>query len=309
VAPATISVHTRALLAVAGAVALWGTSSVMIKLVPSTGIITAFYRLWFAIPLLWMIPLARPDIRRRLDGRWLRACVAGGTLFFLHQALFFSSLKITTVANVTIIGALQPALVLLLAGPLFGERTSVAGMLWTAVAFAGTVLVVLGARAAPTWSLAGDALAFANLFAFTGYFLVSKRVRGGVGTWEYVIGMTTVSGVWMLAAALATGQDLGSPAPWEWPVFLAIALFPGTLGHVLTNWAHAHTSALAVSMMLLAVPLLSTLGAAAVLDEQVGPLQVAGGAIVLAAIAVIVRSAAPAASEELAASAAATDAP
>jgi drug/metabolite transporter (DMT)-like permease len=61
-------------------------------------------------------------------------------------------------------------------------------------------------------------------------------------------------------------------------------------------------------MMLLAVPLLSTLGAAVVLGERVGLLQLAGGAIVLAAIAVIVRSTAPETAAELAESAATTDA-
>jgi drug/metabolite transporter (DMT)-like permease len=304
----TTSLRTRALLAVAGTVVLWGSSSVAIKLVPSSGIVTAFYRLWFAIPLLWTIPLARPSLRRRLDRRWLGASLGGGTLFFLHQTLFFSSLKLTTVADVTIIGALQPALVLLVAGPLFGERASLAGVVWSAVAFAGTGLVVLGARAAPTWSLGGDALAFVNLFAFTAYFLFSKRARAGVGSLEYVIGMTTVSGLWMLAAALLTGQALRAPAPWEWAVFLYIAIFPGTLGHVLTNWAHPYAPALTISMMLLAVPLLATVGAALVLGERVALLQVGGGAIVLAAIAVIVRSTAPDTGAELAESAATTDA-
>jgi drug/metabolite transporter (DMT)-like permease len=307
--PAT-TVRTRAILAVAATVVLWGSSSIAIRLVPATGIVTAFWRLWFAIPFLWMIPAVRPEARARLDRRWLVASIAGGTLFFVHQALFFTSLKLTTIANVTIIGALQPALVLLVAGPLFGERATLSGVAWTVVAFAGTTLVMLGARGTPTWSLHGDALAFANLFAFAAYFLVSKHARTDVRAWDYVIGMTTVSGLWMLVAALATGQDLWAPQRFsDWALLFWIAIFPGTLGHVLTNWAHAHTSALAISMMLLAVPLLSALGAAVLLDEPVTSLQLAGGLVVLAAIAVIVRSTSPRASEELAESAAATDAP
>jgi drug/metabolite transporter (DMT)-like permease len=102
-------------------VAMWGMSGVAIKVVASTGLVTALYRLWFAIPLLWLSALA-PPFRRRLDRRWLGASIVGGALFSVHQMLYFTSLKLTTVADVTIIGALQPALVLLVAGPMFGER-------------------------------------------------------------------------------------------------------------------------------------------------------------------------------------------
>ncbi len=300
---------TWAIAAVSTAVVLWGGSGVAIKMVGATGMVTAFYRLWFAIPLLWVVVLANPSMRRGLDRRWLLACLAGGTLFFLHQVLFFTAVKITTVANVTIIGALQPAVVLLLAGPLFGERAGPASVAWTGVAFAGTGLVVLGAGDTKAWSLQGDLLAFANLFAFSAYFLVSKRVREHTGTWEYVIGMTTVAGLWMLAAILVTGQDLAAPTGRDWLILGAIAVFPGTLGHVLMNWAHPHTSALSVSIMLLAVPVLATLGAALLLSEQIVLLQIVGGCIALGAIMAVLRYTSPATSEELAASAAATDAP
>ncbi len=248
------------------AVALWGASSVAIKSVSASGIVVAFYRLWFAIPLLWLLPVVRSEMRERFNRRWLAACLAGGSLFFLHQVLFFSALKLTTVANVTIIGALQPGVVLLLAGPLFGERATLAGIFWTAIAFTGTGLVVLGARSIAGWSLEGDTLAFANLFAFSAYFLASKHLRATVEAWDYVIGMTTVSGLWMLLAALATGQDLSAPQGGDWLILLGIAALPGTLGHFLINWAHAHASALSVSVLLLAVPVIAGVGSAFVLD-------------------------------------------
>ncbi len=300
---------TRALVAVAAAVLMWGGSGVAIKFVGPSGLVTAFYRLWFAIPLLWLVLASRPALCRRLDRRWALACLVGGTLFFVHQVLFFSALKLTTVANVTIIGALQPAVVLLAAGPMFGERATLTTGAWTAVAFCGTALVVLGARATGASSLQGDALAFANLFAFSAYFLASKRVRERVGTWEYVTGMTTVSGLWMLGTVLVAAEDLASPRGWEWLVLAAIAVFPGTLGHTLINWAHAHATALSVSIMLLAVPVIATLGAALVLSEEVVLLQMVGGLVTLAAIGAVLRSMSPSSSEELAVSAAETDAP
>jgi drug/metabolite transporter (DMT)-like permease len=295
--------------AVSVTVLLWGMSGVAIKATSVTGIVTAFYRTWFAIPLLWMTMMS-PQLRSGLDRNWLRASILGGTLFCVHQILYFTSLKLTTVANVTIIGALQPVLVLLLAGRMFGEAVTAASVVWSIVAFAGTAMVVLGSSAAPTWSLLGDTLATVNLFAFTAYFLVSKRIRATVGAWEYVVGMTTVSGIGMALAAAATAQDLGSPSGTDWVLLAAIAIFPGSLGHALTNWAHAHVTAFVASMILLAVPVIATAGAHLFLAEPVSGQQILGAAVVLAAVGMIVASARRASVRlELAESGAETDAP
>jgi drug/metabolite transporter (DMT)-like permease len=94
----------------------------------------------------------------------------------------------------------------------------------------------------------------------------------------------------MLAVALATGEDLGSAHGWDWLVFAIIAIFPGTLGHVLTNWAHAHASAFVISTLFLGVPVVAAAAAAAILGEPIRTAQVAGAALVLIAIGRIVHS-------------------
>lgn len=295
--------------AVAASISMWGYSAVAIKAISSVGLVVAFYRLWFAIPLLWLSALLVPSMRRRLGREWLFGCLAGGTLFGVHQILFFNAIKLTSVANVTIIGALQPVLVLLVAGPMFGERLRRSASGWAAVALAGTALVVVGSAGSAAVSPVGDLLAFANLFAFTGYFLISRRVRASVRPWEYVVGMTTVSGLVVTTAVAIVQPALGSPTGWDWFILVTLAVFPGTLGHVLTNWAHAHVRAFSISMMFLAAPVVSSVSAFVFLGETVTVLQVAGGAIVLLAIGATVAQAGDEVGEDLAESAAETDAP
>jgi drug/metabolite transporter (DMT)-like permease len=295
--------------AVSVAVLTWGWSNVVIKAVSTTGLVASVYRLWLAVPLLWLIALALPAVRRDLTRDWLRAALGGGLLFAVHQLLFFNSLKMTSVVNVAVIGALQPALVLLVAGRMFGEPVTRRALACSLVAVAGTVLVVTGSAGAPHWSLTGDLVAGANLFAFTAYFLASKRYRLTVGAIAYVIGLTTVAAPSVLAVALLTGQDLASPHGYDWLLLIFLAVFPGTLGHLLINWAHSHVSALVMSVMFLAVPVISACGAAALLGESLNAVQVAGGVIVLAAIGTLVLTSPGEHPDELAESAAETDAP
>ena len=301
--------HNLALGAVAGAVVTWAFSNIAIKAISTTGLLASFYRLWFAIPLLWLVVALVPSLRRRLNRRWLSASLLGGSLFAVHQVFFFNGLKLTSVANLTIIGALQPALVLLVAGRMFGERVTLREIGWSLVALTGVIIVIIGSTGRPGWSPLGDVLAVGNLFAFSAYFLASKKIRAQVGATEYVAGMTTVAGVWIFAASLITAQEFASPSGWEWLILLLLAIFPGTIGHFLTNWAHAHTSAFVVSIMLLAVPVLATGGAVLVLDETLGITQIVGGVMVLVAIGIIVRSTRARTGGQLAESVAETDAP
>ncbi len=279
-----------AVAAVGFTVLTWGYGSVAIAAASITGILTSFYRLWLAIPILWAIVVFVPTLRSKLTKAWLIGCLAGGGLFALHQILFFSALKLTSVADVTIIGALQPALVLMVAGRFFGERASVRGVVWSFVALVGVTMVVFGSVGTPAWGLFGDALAVVNLFAFTAYFLVSKRVRDHVGASEYVIGITTVAGIVLAIVAVATQQEFSSPTPWDWVIVASVAVLPGTTGHFLTNWAHPHLSAFTISMMILAVPVLAVVGAAVFLAETISWIEGVGGAVVLVSIGFVIAS-------------------
>ena len=304
-----IPLRVLAIAAVSGAVVTWGFSAAVIKFISASGVVASVYRLWFAMPFLWMTALSSPSVRKGITPRWITASVVGGTLFAGHQVFFFNALKQTSVTNVSIIGALQPALVLIVAGPWFGERITVRALLWSVVAVLGAGLVVIGSQGTPSWSLHGDILAVVNLFAFTAYFLASKHFRADVGATPCVLGMTTVAGLLMLGAAIVTGEDLFSPRGTDWAWMLFLALVPGTIGHVLSNWAHPHLPAFVISVMLLAVPVISAASAAIFLNEPIRLIQVVGGAVVLGAIGTLVMTSAKPSSDELAESAAETDAP
>lgn len=152
-------------------------------------------------------------------------------------------------------------------------------------------------------------LAFGNLFAFTSYFLVSRRVREKVRPWAYVAGMTTVAGLLIAVTTVGLGEDLGLPGGWDIFFLATLAIFPGTLGHVLTNWAHAHVTAFSISMILLAAPLVASAAAWVFLGESITTLQALGGGVVLCAIGAIVWGADEAVGGDLADSAAEGEAP
>src|SRR5207249_3811735 len=207
--PATRTDHapraTRlGILAVLGPVTAFSLMNIIVKIIHTPALIFAFYRLWLgAVVMLLVLRVTR----RRLTWRTLKRALLAGALFGVNICLFFSALKLTSVADVLIVAALQPALTLLVAGPLFGERVTGYEVVWTAVSLGGVILVIVGSTGTPVWSLRGDLLAVGALVAWTTYWLLSKRVRQDVPALEYMTAVTLTAAVVVTPVALLSGQS------------------------------------------------------------------------------------------------------
>ena len=267
------------------AVLVWGASSVLVKDIDDlNGVAISAYRLWIggvAIGLAFVLSGGR------ITWRLIRLSFWGAVAFLADIVLFFTAVQDTSVANATIIGALQPLLLLAIVGPLFGERPRVADGLWGVVAVAGAAAVVFGGDAGGANSVGGDLLAVGALFAWTTYFVLSKTARVELTSFEYLTGLSLVSAILVIPVPFLLDQPLGSPTGGGWAQITAIALVNGALGHFLMNWSHNHVPLVAVSLLTLAIPVVSAAIAAVFLDEPLELVQIAGMAVVIGALALV----------------------
>ena len=211
----------------------------------------------------------------------MRASMAGGIALGFDVALFFSAVKLTTIANATVIGALQP-IVVAIAEPGLRRGHPVRDMALGLVAIAGVVIVVLSAASDAPTDWRGD-LAVGALFAWSAYFVFAKRAKDVITTNDYTVG----AALWVaiinapLALALRAEPRLAHTRK------LGLAATDGVrcrrtgpCGHELVLqqiplWLG--------STFTLLVPVVSTAVAWAFLDEPVTGVQV--GAIVLVLVA------------------------
>jgi len=265
---------------------MWGAASVLAKSADRVdGLTLAFHRLWVGALAMVVIYTLRGG---RLRLRLLWTALPAGLAFAADIGLFFTAVKHTTVANATMISALQPALVLFVAGPLFGERVRPSDVGWTFVALVGVGIVVFGSSTTPSWSAFGDLLAVVCLFAWTAYFVFGKQARARLDAVEFVAAMSLVAFAAIAVVALGSGHDLSVPDGGTWAVILALGLGTGGIGHFLINWAHGHAPLVLTSLLTLLIPVVAMAGAAVFLGEEVVALQIVGGVVVLGALAVLV---------------------
>ncbi len=288
---AAVQIPSVPVAAVAAAIITWGFVSPLVKYASLSGPAMAFWRLWLgAIVLLLILRIARTPLHREI---WKWALPAG-VVFGTNMVLFVVSVKMTTVANATLIGALQPAIVLLVAGPWFGEVVTRRQIACVALAIVGVAVAIVGSAGAPEWNPVGDALAMLAVLAFTAYFLISKQARATVGTLEYMTVVHLVAALVATPLALAHPGALVSFDPVDVLIVLFFALVSGTAGQFVISWAHRYVDVSLSSLMMLGVPVVAAITAWLLLGESLGAVQIVGGLITLAAIGAMLRRPAPA---------------
>ncbi|MEN3281497.1 MAG: hypothetical protein V7607_2637 [Solirubrobacteraceae bacterium] len=266
----------------------FGTAPVVATMIAVPAAAVVGLRFLFGAPLMLLVVLAG---RRRLTPADLRHSALGGLLLPIHVLLFYMAARRTSVADVTFIMSLQPVLIFAAAPRLLGERVSSELAALGALGIVGVGLVVYGSSRSGLAHPLGEALAVANLLVWTSYLLASKRARrdGCVQALQYQACVNAVGAVVMAVVLFAVRPDLGGGATSDWIAIVYLTAIPGVAAHVLNNWAQRYIDQSAASVILLGQPVLAGAGAAAFLDQPMGPLSLVGGLCVVAAAAVLVR--------------------
>lgn len=267
----------------------WGASGVIAKVLDMDALAIVVYRFGLA-SIVFVLYMATRGLR--LTMAKMRLAAPAGIALAVDVALFFSAVKETTVANATVIGALQPILMLLVARRFLGEKITRSQVVWSLVAVAGVVFLILGSSGLPGWSMKGDLLAVGALFAWTTYLFLVKTTQAGntgLSTTEFTTAVAIFTAVLIIPVGLIFGQDLSWPATNNWLLIALMAFGSGILAHPLMNWSMGRIPVSIGSSMTLVVPLSASLLAWAFADERITGVQLIGIAVTLVALAALIR--------------------
>jgi drug/metabolite transporter (DMT)-like permease len=246
---------------------------------------TAFWRVALAVPALWLLYWIKPGARApRHSGKgWL--LVAAGLAFAGDLAFWHSSIKLTSVANSTLLANLASIFVTLAAWIFLRQRPTRMFLAGLAAALAGVLLLVYTSLEFSATGLAGDALGVVTAMFYAAYLLTVKGLRDrGETTLHLMAVTTTITALLLAPVALATGEQFFPNTGAGWLVLLGLALISHAAGQGLIAYALAHLPAAFSSVSLLFQPVMAALFAWLLLSEPLVPLQLAGGLIVLAGI-------------------------
>jgi drug/metabolite transporter (DMT)-like permease len=170
-----------------------------------------------------------------------------------------------------------------------GERAGRAVLQATATALLGAVIIAAGDWTGGAGSLTGVLLALAGAVTLSAYHVVGRGLRDALPLSAYVLAVWGTAAVTLALLALALRVPLFAYPPRTLAVFLLLALVPTLLGHGLVNRALRELPAPTVGLFMLGEPIGASALAWLLYGERPGALTAAGGALVLGALAWLVR--------------------
>ena len=281
--------HAWPLVVMAVVVIVWGLGPPTTKLVTAPPLIGTFVRFGISSPLLIVVLAAR---RRVLSRKVFIATALPGLSFGINLVFVFATLQEATVSVLSTVVAMQPALLLVLAGPLFHEYPTGRQFTFTLAGVLGAVGVILGAGSEIRSSWLGVGLAALSLVTFTLYFVLTRLARSdnevdpiewmaGINIWAF---LSTIIPILLLADRSDWAQFGGND--WIWIVI--VAFVTGVFGHVLMTWLHGHLEAARSSLYILTMHLVAVGLAWWIHDESITWLQMISGGVVLLCVALVV---------------------
>ena len=269
------------------AVTAWGSSGVIVRFIDMGALALLAYRF-----LLYAVVMTAVLAVRRTPVTWagMRHSLWGGLSLGTVAGLFITAAKYTTIANVTIMNALHVVLVSAASAVLLGERMRRRDIVCAALAMGGVAVVALGSTGNENWSLGGDLAAVGALFGWSFYFFATRRAQAKVPTHEYTACVAIYTGVLSLPLAALVGQDLSWPAAADWGWLAVLAFGLGILGHNAMNWSLQHVPLWLASTLSLFTPVVGSALAWWIFDEALSTLQMLAMALVVGALALIVRN-------------------
>lgn len=269
------------------AVAAWGVGPIFNKAVSVGTPSIVFYRMLLGVPMMiGMAYLTGGGLTRDL----MRRTALPGLLFAFSFLTGFASLRMTSIANATLITTLQPVLILFVAPKMFGEKIRLKQLGLSAVSMAGVLTVVLAAASTSGAHLSGDLLAVLNVVIWTGYFVLAKKRRiDGVHSWSFLAAIFVWSSLVILPYGLVVSTDLGEVTRFDWVMLVGMSVIPGIVGHGLMTWSQSHLDVTLASILGLLSPVISTGLAWLIFSQSLTALQMLGAAVVLVSLAMLVR--------------------
>lgn len=286
------------MLALAAAVSGIAWSAIFIRWAAIPGPSSAFYRVLIALIVLvpvWLAAfVASPPFRARVATSSRRAillAVVGGAFFAGDLALWNTAVMRTTAMTATLLGNASPIFVGVGTWMIFRRRPPPRFWSGLALALIGAAIIVAvnaAGEGSGRGDPVGDLLALVAAVFFAGYLLTTERAREELSTLTFSTAAIVGSTLTLLIVCLAIDSPLSGFSARSWAALLGLGLITQLASYFALVYALGHLPATITSVGLLAQTPLTALLAVPLLGEALGPMQIAGGALALTGIFIVV---------------------
>ena len=235
---------------------------------------------------------------RRIDRRRLAVALVLGLVYLGNSSTYYAALETVSASLAALIVYIYPAIVAVLTirlgRPLEGRRA------WLALGLAlfGVVLAIGGIPSCTAPPLVGLLQVVASPVIYSIWIVAQARLSGeradrvgdasddgaASATMAALMMTSTAFGFWFVAVASGTPVEPGRIPADAWPAIVAVAVISTFVAIQTFSAGSRRIGAAQASLISTVEPVWTICLAALLLDERLGPIQLAGGALVIGGV-------------------------
>jgi|TARA_B100001079_G_scaffold262898_1_gene265509 drug/metabolite transporter (DMT)-like permease len=241
-------------------------------------VVIAFWRMALASVLLWIYSLIKPQ--GRFPHEHLLTVTVAGIFLGLHFACFFSAVKLTSIANATILGTIAPVFTVLIETVFLKRKLFKQVLFGVFFALAGALVINSGGFSILENSALGNALALLGSFFIALVFILAEKIRQNTPTVVYCRTLYFSASCTLFVLSSVLGGAVFSFTQTDFGLFFALAAIPTIMGHSVLSYVVRFISPSSVTAVPLGEPIIASFFAWVLFGEQIHTLTCFGGILV-----------------------------
>ena len=258
----------------------------MLHLVPAT--VIAFWRMAIASALLWVYSVFF-SYKSVKSNNSILVYLAGASLA-MHFIFWFGALKLTSIANTTVLGIVAPAFTLLIEKLVYGKKINAFSSIALIIVFIGCVIV----QGSDLGSFSGEGLG--NIMAivsavFLGIvFLIGSKARQEIGVLTYTKNLFSVSALVLLSCSLLLNNPIFNYSINNYFWLCMLGVVPTLIGHTIFSYSIKYVSPTIITSIPLGEPIIASILAFVLFKEGVSSFVFMGGLIIAVGLILLIKN-------------------
>jgi drug/metabolite transporter (DMT)-like permease len=263
------------------------TSSIIARFLPDvSSIVIALWRLVFASVAVWTYSFFKPQ--RKIKKNNIVLFILSGFLLGLHFVCFYQAVKLTSIANATLLGITAPMFTLLIERFVFKRKFKKIVFIGFLVSLIGTIIITGMKFSLTTDSEIGKLYGLSAALCISFVYLLANKIRTETSTVSYTRLLYFIAAMFLFVIAYANGENIFELNKSNFLWLFALGLFPTILGHSLLYYGIKYTSPTIIASVPLGEPVIATILAWMIFFEKVSIITLAGGILILCGVYLII---------------------
>lgn len=256
------------------------TSSIIARFLPDvSAVVISFWRLAFAAFFVWIYTAFYRQIR--IDKKNYKLYVFSGLFLALHFTCFYAAVKLTSIANATLLGITAPMFTILFERLILKRKLNPSILIGLVFALCGTIIIASSGFVLNDSSLLGKLFGMSAALFIALVYILADKLRVDSNTIAYTRLLYTIAAFFLLIISVLSGESIFAIHSIDLVWLAALGIVPTILGHSLFYYAIKYTSPTIIASVPLGEPIIASILAWLFFLEKVPIITLAGGILIL----------------------------